>query len=282
MMIVNSVKYHVSCVMCRINFSEMIKRSIIFISALFISFNIAFAQDTQGWNNSKSRHFIVYYKNAPEDFIEQVVNKSEDYYLMITDNMGFTRFDFWLWDERAKIYIYDNAKDYNLTTGQPNWSFGAAVPKEKKISTFVDSRGFFDSLLPHEMGHIIFREMIGFDNYAAPLWLEEGVASYQENLRVAAADMFLREAADNNELIPLDRFSQVNLKGAANTSEIQLFYAQSASVIGFLINGFGSDKFVEFCQHVRDKKDFNEAMRYVYNFSNIEELELAWKEYLRK
>ncbi len=262
--------------------SYTIKKILIFLCAVFLSFNIAAAQDADGWNISKSRHFIVYYKNAPEEFIEQVINKSEDYYIMITDAMGFTRFDFWLWDGRAKIYIYDNARAYNLATGQPNWSSGVAVPKEKKISTFVDSRVFFDSLLPHEMGHIIFREMIGFDNYAVPLWLEEGVSSYQENLRVAAADMLIQEALEDNKLIPLDKLSQVNIRGMSNISEVQLVYAQSASVVGFLINGFGSDKFVEFCQHLRDKKDYNEAIRYVYNFSNTEELDSAWREYLKK
>ncbi len=224
----------------------------------------------------------MYYKNAPEEFIERVINKSEDCYIMITEAMGLNRFDFWLWDARAKIYIYDNFKDYNLSTGQPSWSSGVAVPKEKKISTFVESRGFFDSLLPHEMAHIIFREMIGFDNYAVPLWLEEGVSSYHENLRVATTDILVREADEDNKLIPLNNLSRVDLRGMANTSEIQLVYAQSASVAGFLIDGFGSDKFVEFCQYLRDKKDYNGAIKYVYNFSNTEELELAWREYLKK
>ncbi len=259
----------------------MIKRNIILLCAVFMSFNIAAAQDTDGWNISKSRHFIVYYKNASEDFIQQVVNKSEDCYTMITGTMGFTRFDFWLWEDRAKIYVYDTLDDYGSAIGQPKWSAGVAIPKEKKICTFVDSRGFFDSLLPHEMGHIIFRELVGFDNYAVPLWLEEGVASYQENLRVSTADMLVQEAADKGELMPLNRLSSVNLKGMLDSSAIKLFYAQSASIVGFMINSFGSDKFVEFCQNLRDKKDFNESMRYVYNFSNIEALEPAWREYLK-
>lgn len=264
------------------DFNKMIKKTLILLCGVFVFFYTAVAQDQEGWNISKSTHFIVYYKNAPEEFIGQVVNKSEDCYVMITEAMGFSRFDFWLWDNRAKIYIYDNAGDYHRSTGQPNWSNAVAVPVEKKISTFVDSRGFFDSLLPHEMGHIIFREMIGFDNYAVPLWLEEGVASYQENLRVATADLLVQEANKSNKLMPFNQLFQVNLRGMSNTSEVQLVYAQSASVVGFLINEFGSGKFVEFCQHLRDKKDFNEAMGYVYNFSNAEELELAWREYLRK
>jgi len=233
------------------------------LCAVFISCATALAQAPDEWKISKSRHFIVYYKDAPEDFIEQVINKSEDYYGIITDTMGFTRFDFWLWENRAKIYVYNTLTDYSAATGQPKWSAGVAVPKEKTISTFVDSRGFFDGVLAHELGHIIFRELVGFDNYAVPLWLEEGVASYQENLRAATADLLIREAADKGELIPLNRLSQVNYRKMPDSPEIQLFYAEAASIVGFMINSFGSEKFVEFCQNLRDKKDFNEAIRYV-------------------
>lgn len=259
----------------------MIRKILIFLCGVFISCNIAVAQDKGGWNISKSKHFIIYYKNAPEEFIGQVIEKSEECYIMIADSIGFNRFDFWLWDNRAKIYIYDSANEYIKFTGQPGWSNAVAVPKEKTISTFVDSRGFFDSLLPHEMGHVIFREMIGADNHAVPVWLEEGVSSYQEKFRVDTADISLQEANNQNKLIPLNNLSRINLKEMTNPSEVQLVYAESASVVGFLINGFGSDKFVEFCQYMRDKQDFNEAISYVYGFSSIEGLETAWREYLK-
>ncbi len=45
---------------------------------------------------------------------------------------------------------------------------------------------------------------------------------------------------------------------------------------------FGRDKFVTFCQDLRDKKDFQRAMSSNYPFSNIQELEEGWKKYLRK
>ena len=63
----------------------------------------AFAKE---WKEYKRQHFIVYYKNAPFDFVETVEDASGQYYLEITENMGFTRYKGWNWDERAKIYIY--------------------------------------------------------------------------------------------------------------------------------------------------------------------------------
>ena len=114
------------------------------IFCLWLSFVLA---NTDDWSVANSRHFIVYYKNAPRDFIEQLIEKSEYYYDKIADDLGFRRYDFWLWDNRAKIYIHDDAKAYQAATNQPGWSSGCAIIKEKVIHTFPYAKGLFDTTL---------------------------------------------------------------------------------------------------------------------------------------
>jgi len=95
------------------------RRSVLLITifSLWLPFALA---NTDDWSIEKSTHFIVYYKNAPGDFIQQLIEKSEYYYDKIADGLGFRRFDFWLWDNRAKIYIHDDAKAYQVATNQPS------------------------------------------------------------------------------------------------------------------------------------------------------------------
>lgn len=95
------------------------RRSVLLITifSLWLPFALA---NTDDWPIEKSTHFIVYYKNAPGDFIQQLIEKSEYYYDKIADGLGFRRFDFWLWDNRAKIYIHDDAKAYQVATNQPS------------------------------------------------------------------------------------------------------------------------------------------------------------------
>ncbi|MCX5703929.1 MAG: peptidase MA family metallohydrolase, partial [Candidatus Omnitrophica bacterium] len=225
-------------------------------------------------------HFIVYYKAAPEDFIKQLIDKSEDYYNRIAQDLGFTRYDFWTWDKRAKIYIHDNAANYQAATAQPSWSIGCAQVAQKIIQTFPYAKGFFETVLPHEMGHIIFREFIGLGNSAIPLWLEEGVASYQEKIRYRQANMLIKEAINEGEFINLRELSSVNPQLMSNPQLADLFYAESFSVVDFLIKEFGRDKFVLFCQNLRDKKNLERALVSTYSFSNIQELNDAWVRYL--
>ena len=259
----------------------LIKKFILCLLVIFVSYSIVWALDVN-WRTVKSTHFIAYYKNAPEDFIGRLIEKSEEYYNKIADDLGFRRYNFWLWDNRAKIYIYDNAKDYQTFTGQPSWSSGCAIIRDKIIHTFPYAKEFFDTVLPHEMGHLIFREFVGFNNNAVPVWLDEGVASYQENLRHPMANRRLREAINTNRLIDLEGLSGLSPHSIQNTELVNLFYAEAVSIIDYLIKEFGKDNFVSFCQALRDKRDLERAIASVYPFRNIQELDQAWQKYIQK
>ena len=143
----------------------------IFYFLILNSANLS-AFDEKGWSVEKSAHFIVYYKKAQEKFIAQTIDGAEEYYKSIANNLGFNRYEFWTWDKRAKIYIYNDAQDYQEKTGKPAWSGGHAYYHEKVIETYPWAGGFFDSLLPHELGHIIFREFIGPQSNTPYGWMK--------------------------------------------------------------------------------------------------------------
>jgi len=246
---------------------------------LLLSFFYTFAEADE-WRIAKSTHFIVYYKEAKDSFINRAIETAEQYYDKIADDLGFRRYDFWLWDKRAKIYIYNDLEDYQTATGQPDWSSGIALPKDKIIQTFPDAQGFFDRVLPHEMGHIIFREFVGFDNHAIPVWLDEGVASSRECQRYAASSMLVKQAIKNGKFIEMEELAKFNPLGIKDDAAVSLFYAESISVVDYLLKEFGRDRFVLFCQTLRDKQDLERAVSYAYSFSDIADLGRSWRKYL--
>jgi hypothetical protein len=232
---------------------------------------------TEGqWQTAKSTHFIAYFKKVDEKFINELINKSEGYYTAITNDLGFSRFDFWLWDERAKIYIYDDVEEYKVNTGQPAWSAGCVSVKDKIIKTYPLASGFFDTLLPHELGHIVFRELVGFDNRNIPLWLDEGVASYEEMSRRFAAKRYLRRAIKENKFMPLDKLSDINLSLVQDKQIVDIFYAEAVSLVDYLVSKFGNISFVNFCKDLRDGKSLDAAISRTYPYANLRELNNAW------
>lgn len=259
---------------------SVMKKVILLSLAILISAINAYSSDDK-WNIQKSTHFVIYYKDVPSDFVGKVIDKAEDCYNNIANGLGFTRYNFWLWDERAKIYIYNDIEEYKAATGQPNWSSGCVSVRDKTIKTYPVAAGFFDSLLPHELGHIIFREFVGFDNRNIPLWLDEGVAAYQETTKRYAAKAYVRKAVKDNKFMPLDKLSGVNVMLINDQKEVEAFYFEAVAIIDFLISQFGNSSFLSFSKALRDGKTLDEAISYAYPYKDLADLSRTWSIYLK-
>ncbi|MBN1870735.1 MAG: hypothetical protein JW847_09190 [Candidatus Omnitrophica bacterium] len=235
----------------------------------------------QNWQEFKRQHFIIYYKKAPYDFVETVYEMAEEYYVEITHNLGFTRYKGWNWEDRAKIYIYDSMEDYVESGKQAGWSAGSAYPADRTIRTFPSSHGFFDSTLPHELGHIIFREFVGF-KAQIPAWFEEGVAMYQEKAKRWGAHDVVRKAIEDGTFVPLPELTITNVSYRASADLVNLFYAESASIVNFMINELGDQRFVYLCRKLKDGEPFPWVLDSVYSrLKNIDDLNEAWVKYLK-
>jgi hypothetical protein len=254
----------------------------IILTALFLSMalNAATVRAAE-WSQYKSAHFIVLHRDVPLSFVKSVADSAENYYREITSNLGFNREQNWMSEERAKIYIYENDRDYVRNAKQYQWSHGAASVRDRTIRTFPAAHGFFDSTLPHELGHIIFHEYIGFD-VEIPLWFEEGVAMFQERAQRVGAHETVAKALKNGQFIPLTQLTNMRLYSDTPTEEVQLFYAESASVVNYLISELGEHRFVKLCRELKSGRNFMEALGSSYGrFSSIEDLNRAWVNYLK-
>lgn len=256
--------------------NKKLKLILLFIFAAYSLFLRAYAEEK--WKEKRSEHFIVYYKEVPEDFIADIIDEAEDYYKDITRRMGFVRYDFWTWNNRAKFYIYNDSEDYLKNTNQPSWSAGAVDYRGKIVKTYPQMSGFFDSLMPHEMGHIIFREFIG-NKTAVPLWLEEGVASFQEKSKRLVADKVVRQAISNKKFIPLEELSKIDIRNTTDREQVELFYAEAVSVVNYLISEFGDERFAWFCRDLRDGEKVDEAL-WRFSMRGVSSLNKKWKDYL--
>lgn len=258
----------------------MIKQ--IFITLFLLVFaTSAQAKSDEDWNKYDTRYFIIYYKNAPVDFVKNVAETAGELYSDIAQTIGFTRYNSWSYEDRAKIYIYDDRESYKVHAKNLEWSGGMAVVSRKEIITYAAAVGFFDSTLPHELGHIIFREFIGYNR--VPLWLDEGVAMYQEKAKRWGANKAVLQAIQKGKFIPLNGLNADNLRAVANNEEmINIFYAEAASIVYYMIVELGEARFENFCRRLSDGVSFEEALEASYGrFHNVDQLNDAWVDFLK-
>lgn len=244
--------------------------------------NYVYAQER--WLETRSRHFIVYYQQGIDsEFLYQTISYSEEFYEDITERLGFRRYDFWLWEKRAKIYIYRDKDTYLKETGMPDWSGGRAIYTDKVIESFPWAKGFFTQLLAHELGHIIFREFIG-PEARVPLWFEEGVATSQEiEQNRLMRKKVLINALKKQSLIPLDNLSRIDVRKIQDQYTATLFYAEAESIVSFLLDKYGQYNFVKLCRLIRDYKDFDKAFVKAYpRFQSLKDLDREWQENVKE
>lgn len=273
------------------------------ITALCVS---CFAPEacSEDWKELKGEHFIVYFTQNPE-FAGQVLNKAETYYKDIATGLGYPRYsEFWLWDKRVKIYIYPDHDSFLKASHQPEWSQGMADYTNKQIVSFAWSRGFLESLLPHEMAHLIFRDFVGFKGEVR-LWLDEGVAQWAEINKRQMSRKMIKKTYDDDMLLTFEDMMNLNVmtitkKGGTyirptitkngervtmilgGENLVSLYYLQAVSMVDFLIEKYGSERFASFCRELRDGKKLEGALRsaYSHRMNTIEDFEDRWREYV--
>ena len=239
--------------------------------------------DDPSWHTKKTEHFIIYYHTAPQQYIDEVTDYAERYYNEICEEFGFTRYDsFWTWENRAKIFIYDDTKEYQEMTHQPGWSGAGVDIHSREIKTFINMRHFYTAILPHELTHIIFREFVGRD-IQLPLWIDEGVATYMEKDYRGMRTKMVKTILGTKSFIPLEDLN--GIRGLSQFISPDVFYAEAASLIEFLLSVYGQEKFGAFCRELKELRSsatWKDAIEDTYGFKNMADMNEKWLEFLKK
>ncbi len=251
------------------------------------------AEEMEGeWEELKGKHFIVYHVSAKEggasdseSFAKKTLRKAESCYKNTAQELGYERrSDFWTWDNRVKIYIFAKGETFTKATNQPKWSKGMADYTNKRILGFQqkNEKEFLEGILPHEVGHLVFRDFIGFKS-DVPLWLDEGVAQWQEEAKRKIARLAAMELGKRKELIALKDLTEIDqqrLRESKVKNAVRNFYIQSAALVDMMITKYGTDPFTKFCRELRDGKSVGNALKKAYP-SSVKSLEALQKEFLR-
>lgn len=241
----------------------------------------AFAPEQGAWKEVRGDHFIIYHF-GDESFAQEVLRKAEQYYKQIGEDLGYERRSaFWQWDNRVHIYIYKTKEDFLKNSGRADWSEGYADYVKKAIVSYEWREGFLESLLPHEITHLIFRDYVGFRG-DIPGWLDEGIAQWEEPAKRKVVRSVMRAYLYDGKGYSMENFMNIDIANVPVKLAVNLFYVQAASVVDFLITQYGPDNFVFFCRQLRDGKSVEAALPFAYptQMRTLQELEEKWKAYI--
>lgn len=255
---------------------------------LLVFLSIAHEVEAQDWQQEKSIHFIIHYSSETErSWARTVLRKAEYYYDKVASAVGYTRYQhFWTWDLRVPIYIYPDQKRFMEQTGQPSWSRAGAwghrkIRHARRIVTFKQESGFLDGVLPHEISHLILRDFIGLES-DIPKWFDEGVAQLYDSQKLNEARRIIRGLVRQNRHIPLALLEKIDIRRETDPVRVAIFYAQSVTMVDYMIKKYGSRRFGQFCRVLKNGRSFQEALGSAYSTQvfSLAQLEEKWLRYM--
>jgi hypothetical protein len=211
----------------------------------------------------------------------------EDYYRQFLSDLRYGG----MLKKKPEIYIFKNYQEYLDKTKPLGYNVshtgGIAIPrsarKPAKVYSFL-SKNLLSEVLPHELTHLLFKEITAglMTDAKIPLWLNEGIAVYEEKGRRYEAPV--KHALETNQIISISEIVNCN-DYPLDLNKRALFYAQSASLVDFLLNKYGGAKFLAFSKKlIRGGKDIDEALFSTYypHIKNVSQLSDAWLNFLKQ
>lgn len=239
------------------------------------------------WGEVKGEHFIVSHESkGHREVAATLLRRAEEYYRKIAVQLGYARYsDFWTWENRVRIFLFSDQASFMSKTGQPLWSAGAALRhsrlfQSRAIMTYPQEEDFYDGLLPHETAHLILHDFIRREENL-PIWFDEGVAQIQESRKSDVSREMMRRLARKRRHIPFNALMNHDIRKETDQTRVKIFYAESLSIVEFLLKTYGSDSFGALCRQMRDGKSFEEALTAAYpGVGDLLTLENKWISYI--
>jgi hypothetical protein len=178
----------------------------------------------------------------------------------------------------VKIYIYESTQDLQGAMIFPaDWTGGVAFAEFGIIAIGIN-QGTLDwgkGALAHELTHLVVHQMT-FNPYSGmPTWLDEGLAMYNEGSLDPSFTNILKTSMKNNTLISVRSLAS---PFSADANEALLSYAQSYSIVEYLVTTYGQGKMLDLLNTFKEGSTYDDAFRKVYGF-DMEGLNSLWLKY---
>ena len=232
--------------------------------------SVLWLDGTHPWQTITGGNIVLHYYNGGDSFGQQLHQAATQALARLSQDVGVSP------DNPIDIYIYASTNDLQeAVLYEPSWAGGQAFPQDNIVIIGVptDQLDWGKSTEAHELAHVLIGHLtfscLGF----IPTWLNEGLAVYSEGGPQDYEKTLFDQAVASNKLMSLRSLSG----DFPNTETGYLAYAESYSVVNFLIKTYGREKMTALLLKLRDGATADEALLAVYRF-NVDGLDDIWRQ----
>lgn len=186
--------------------------------------------------------------------------------------------------DRTQIWLYNELQDFrSATPSERDWTGGSSYFNYRVI-LLADSPEDEDALagIRHELTHQTLSDIFGggLGESSLPLWMNEGFAVYNGEANRQRPPIYFQNAL--NDAVAVDQLPTLKSLAsnfATDSQAAYLSYAMSYSVVRFMIDEFGMDKFKQVLGEFKNGMATDEGLEKVYGVNTLG-LENLWRKSL--
>jgi hypothetical protein len=176
------------------------------------------------------------------------------------------------------IVIYNSHHELMsvLQEASSEWTGAVSFGGSGCIATELGAESWMNKVIPHELTHATLDQIARPPFGEIPRWLDEGLAVRSEGGLSAEERGALDDAIKKNDLISL---RVLNSPFSDQRDRAILSYAQSYSLVAFIIEKYGPDKLGELVSTFVEGAHYDDAMRQVFGV-DMDGIEDRWRAYI--
>jgi len=226
------------------------------------------------WKKLTSGQITLLWYKGNQAFADQLIADCQQTLDRLAQDTGVSL------EHPVSIYIYASSEDLRgAMVYTQEWTGGRAYVEYGIITIGIPTNEleWGKAALAHELGHFVTHQ-ISFSpyGYILPTWLDEGLAMYAEGKPDPYLESMLEKAIAQNNLISVHSLAS---PFSAIPEEAYLSYAESQSIVTFLIQNYGSDKMLQLLNIFKIGSTYDDALIQVYGFDQ-DGLDALWQEYI--
>lgn len=230
------------------------------------------------WRRASTEHFEVFYEKRAA--LTGAKRAAEKAFAKIVSTFGMADAR---WQTRTTVYVFSDSEAWrdfvaaNADKEIMEWARAFAAPWGNEIYMHVteDTDELYDHILPHELAHVLHHRYVGGAHQ--PIFLKEGIAVSMERDGAKEARDEIRRRVKDGSAFPLAKLVSFS---AYPDRDVRLFYAQSATVVGFIVDEYGLDGLKELMFAFRGTTDSVHAIEEVFGVS-LDTFEKKWEKFVR-
>jgi hypothetical protein len=234
---------------------------------------VQFDDERYPWRSLTEGEVTIYWYEGDDSFAQELMTTTQQALERLAEDTGAEL------EEPVNFYIYATSDDLRGAMIYPQeWTGGVAYPRYGVMAIGISSSNidWGKRTIAHELTHLVIHQMTLNPYNDLPTWLDEGLAMYNEGELSSTFATSLERAIAEDSLISVQSLSS---PFSAYAEEAVLAYAQSYSLVEFLITSYGQAEMLELLNTFKEGSGYDAALEKVYGF-DMDGLDSLWREYV--